>query len=253
MNQADELIDAACFGARRTRESLGRALVQLQDDPQGKPLTWLTLGMAQTIGRLFAIELGGENHIRTCMADAVERLRELLGNLQQLKGSNTAAHEATSEIASALTALHPLYAALEKARRGKKVLMLMPEPEEEASEPAVASGADTDRRDSARTKLDVEVGFNTDTNFYEGRSGDLSDGGVFVVTTEPLPVGEEVQLSMLLPTGQQITLPGRVQWARAGGRISGMPPGMGIRFLEAGEDAMQGIRDFAKRREPIRR
>ena len=60
--------------------------------------------------------------------------------------------------------------------------------------------------------LEVEVGFVGDNNFFAGLSLDVSEGGVFVATYEPRPVGTKLMLSFVLPGGHTITTPGVVRF-----------------------------------------
>lgn len=67
---------------------------------------------------------------------------------------------------------------------------------------------------------------------FEGRErreelADLSVGGAFLRTQEPLPVGSEVVLSFRPPRAlTKLRLRGRVTWRR----VTGPVPGMGLRF-----------------------
>ncbi len=59
---------------------------------------------------------------------------------------------------------------------------------------------------------------------------DLSSGGAFVRSWNPLPVGSKVELSLRLPlTFSALELKGHVAWIR----MAGEHPGMGIEFVHA--------------------
>lgn len=74
---------------------------------------------------------------------------------------------------------------------------------------------------------------------HEGRPrkelvADLSPGGAFVRSWNPLPVGSKVQLSLRLPlTFSALELEGQVAWVR----LAGDHPGMGVEF--ARDEAVQ--------------
>lgn len=74
---------------------------------------------------------------------------------------------------------------------------------------------------------------------HEGRPrkemmADLSPGGAFVRSWNPLPVGSKVQLSLRLPlTFSALELEGQVAWVR----LAGEHPGMGVEF--ARDEAVQ--------------
>ena len=57
-----------------------------------------------------------------------------------------------------------------------------------------------------------------------GRSKDISVGGMFVITPNPLPFGTELVVYIRLPGHRnEFALPGVVRWSRAG-------DGMGVQF-----------------------
>ncbi|GMU60844.1 MAG: hypothetical protein AMXMBFR34_26070 [Myxococcaceae bacterium] len=67
---------------------------------------------------------------------------------------------------------------------------------------------------------------------------DLSSGGAFVRTWNPLQPGEQVELSVRPPLSFfGLTLKGRVAWTRT----TGAHPGMGIEFVEEGGEARDRV------------
>lgn len=72
----------------------------------------------------------------------------------------------------------------------------------------------------------------------------VSHGSAFMTSTQNLPVGEKFQLTINLPDRPPLQLQAEVTWSNLH-----LPPekvikqGMGIRFLEAGEDAVSLIND----------
>ena len=77
-----------------------------------------------------------------------------------------------------------------------------------------------------RTPIDVAVEFvaKGSGERRSGRAGDLSLGGMYVQTANPLAFGAELVVHLTLP-GQKapFALPGVVRWTRAG-------EGMGVQF-----------------------
>src|SRR5258708_31062120 len=71
-----------------------------------------------------------------------------------------------------------------------------------------------DRRNASRVELSVDIGFESDTNFFTGFSEDLSDGGLFIATYTTLPVGTELAVSFVLPDGHSIKCAASVAWVR---------------------------------------
>ena len=91
----------------------------------------------------------------------------------------------------------------------------------------------TDRKDE-RIALALEVEFRNAGAFLVAYSTNLSKGGMFVETEEPLPVGTEVAMRFAVPDEPPIDVIGVVTWVQ-GWRTEQQPRGMGLRFdhLEA--------------------
>jgi uncharacterized protein (TIGR02266 family) len=105
-----------------------------------------------------------------------------------------------------------------------------------------------ERRGFTRTRLTVEVSLASESHFFAGLSGDLSRGGIFVSTYEPIEIGREVQVEFDLPTGQIVTR-GIVRWIRAASE--GMSPGVGIGFTELSPNDRLVIERFCAERPPL--
>jgi uncharacterized protein (TIGR02266 family) len=105
--------------------------------------------------------------------------------------------------------------------------------------------------DSPRTSLFAHVDLHTESNFFSGFSGDLSDGGLFVATYEPLSLGQAVLVELSLPGGHFISASGRVAWLRDPlHRNAELAPGAGIVFDACDDVARLAIERFMTRREP---
>lgn len=109
----------------------------------------------------------------------------------------------------------------------------------------------SDRRNKRRTELGVDIGLHSATQFFAGVSGDVSEGGLFVATYAPLPLGTEIVASFVLPGGHQVTTPGIVAWLRDAGTPDAPQPGMGIRFFKLDPDDQRAIDRFLKLRPPM--
>lgn len=76
--------------------------------------------------------------------------------------------------------------------------------------------------------------------------GNLSEGGLFVRTQLPLPVGTQTTLRFHLgDDGPEHEVKAVVVWGTNGAAAS--PPGMGLRFTHADPDAVAGIRVLVSR------
>ncbi|MFT3923825.1 MAG: PilZ domain-containing protein [Myxococcales bacterium] len=102
-----------------------------------------------------------------------------------------------------------------------------------------------------RQRLFGQVDFHTESNFYSGYSGDLSDGGVFVVTYAQLKLGQSVDVELSLPGGLFIAATGRVAFLRSPvGHHGELSPGAGIEFDEIDASSRRAAESFMSRREP---
>jgi type IV pilus assembly protein PilZ len=112
---------------------------------------------------------------------------------------------------------------------------------------------DDDKRVSPRYQVKVEVGLQTENNFYTGLTQDLSGGGVFVATNQIREVGERIKVLLTLP-GQRETFEilTEVRWVRSTTFSRNVEdPGMGLRFLQMSPGAKEAVTDFLSQRESL--
>jgi uncharacterized protein (TIGR02266 family) len=95
------------------------------------------------------------------------------------------------------------------------------------------------------------VTVDSDSNFYVGFTENLSDGGVFVATHVPRPIGCAVSLVIALPDQAPIRAKGTVAWIREYSEAIDAVPGMGVRFDEVTPDDVNRIREFGQARQPM--
>lgn len=115
-------------------------------------------------------------------------------------------------------------------------------PEEAAPEP--------EHRSSQRVAVSVDIHLASDSHFFSGLSGDISEGGLFLSTYRPLPIGSEVDLEFSLP-GSEETLHarGEVRWLRE--HSVHEPRGVGIAFGALSEHDRERIHRFCTMRPPL--
>jgi len=103
--------------------------------------------------------------------------------------------------------------------------------------PQVPRGAE--RRTSIRVPTELVCRWAPRPRSEEARITMISRTGAFVHTPAPAPIGEEISLSIALPGGGQIEVPGSV----ANQLLAPDPErrGMGIRFGKLEREAMQEI------------
>ncbi len=116
---------------------------------------------------------------------------------------------------------------------------------------AAVSGDDAnekDKRASPRVALAVEIDLASESHFFAGLSGDLSEGGVFVETYRAIPIGSAVELEFSLPNGS-VSTRGSVRWHRDASESSS--PGVGIAFEDLPTRERDVVHAFCKARAPL--
>lgn len=95
-----------------------------------------------------------------------------------------------------------------------------------------------DRRNSPRASIQLRVEYRQMNAFFADYTKNVSHGGTFIRTTEPLPMGTVCLFRLIVPRlADPIALQGEVVWVKRAGGPSppGVPedhePGMGIRFM----------------------
>jgi uncharacterized protein (TIGR02266 family) len=86
----------------------------------------------------------------------------------------------------------------------------------------------TDRR-QPRLPIQLKVAYRTTGAFLVSYSINLSKGGIFLETSDPLPVGEHVSLQFDVPGAGLLDVDGLVAWVRKDSN-DGLPDGMGVQF-----------------------
>ena len=117
--------------------------------------------------------------------------------------------------------------------------------------PPIATADDEEHRASKRISLQVELHLASDSHFFSGLSGDISEGGVFVSTYRALAQGSLVDLEFSLPGSEgPLHARGAVRWHRDA-TPQGPPPGVGISFDELSDEDRKAIHRFCTMRPPL--
>ena len=107
----------------------------------------------------------------------------------------------------------------------------------------------TDRRKSLRADLVIQVDYQTVDELFSEFTTDINEGGLFVETESPQPVGTVVALHFKLPGDEEpVRVSGRV--VRASGGPVGQAEGMGIEFDALDSEARQRIDQLVRRLRP---
>ncbi len=222
--------------ARSAREELGKALATLQQDPKiPQDVMSVASNIAQAVGALFEAEKAKEERSgKVAVRTALGSLSQTMALLQDVKSGHPGVGVATATIAGAMSKLHPL----------TNIPSMLPG-RPPSVPPAVASGG-------PREMVEANVGASSETNFYVGFSGEISEGGVFVATYATLEAGTAVTIHVSLPGGFEFKVPGRVHFVRDPMDMNDdAEPGMGLRFEALPPDHRELILRFVRKRAPM--
>jgi len=102
-----------------------------------------------------------------------------------------------------------------------------------------------EKRKSPRRPLRMRLDYKQETgaNFLFEYTQNISKGGIFIGTTQPLPVGTNVVMRFTPPGAEEeIYVEGRVTWVNAWHPDGENPnPGMGIQFRNLSEEVRDVI------------
>lgn len=236
--------------AAESRKLLSAALEALQKDTKIPPdVLSVTENVAQAVGALFeaeraSSEVDGKASIRAAMGS----LSQTMALLQDVRDKHEGIKVATTSLAEAMSKLFPL-AQMPTTRPSAGIDPGMPSIPKAAAvpgqqKPAVSAGP--------RTGLEANVGATTESNFYVGFSGEISEGGVFVATYNVVPIGTLIDVLVTLPGGFEAKLPGKVRFVRDPMDFSmDSEPGVGVAFEALPEKERELILRFIRKRPPM--
>jgi uncharacterized protein (TIGR02266 family) len=225
---------------------------------------------AHAMSALYAAETEAatEEAARANLRKALDALTQALDALHELPDRRGALDRAASAVAHALAFLYPSITAAERKRREVLSPGVVANSDDKALRALAGSGAvpvaspvpsvapertsvspEREQRTAERAHVEVDVGLLSDSNFYTGFSGDISEGGVFVATETRLATGTSVTLYFVLPGGRAVRAEGHVRWARTAedGRVSGM----GVGFAELRPSDRAAIIEYCATRPPL--
>jgi uncharacterized protein (TIGR02266 family) len=108
------------------------------------------------------------------------------------------------------------------------------------------------RRAHSRYAVELDIGINSDHNFYAGLVENMSAGGVFIATHLRKPIGERLELTIHLPGAEApVRASGEVRWVREYSADSNVPPGIGVCFIDLDQRSLELVTQFLSCREPL--
>lgn len=221
--------------AAESRELLGTALEALQKDPNvPEDVMNVASNIAAAVGALFEAErASSEVDGKASIKHAMGSLSQTMALLQDVGERHSGVSVATEKLAEVMGKLYPL-ASAPSVRPSARPSM----PPERASIPGT------------REQLEANVGATTESNFFVGFSGEISEGGVFVATYATLPLDAKVEVLVTLPGGYESRIPGTVRFVRDPMDMDS-EPGIGVAFERLGSEARELILRFIRKRPPL--
>ncbi len=239
--------------AKEAREALGGALAALQEDPNIPPdVLAVAQNIAQAVGALFEAErASSEPDGKACVKNALGSLSQTLALLQDVRASAGGIETATQTLARAMSLLFPLTTAPTRHPPASEQPAPVPLVPKAAATPSDA-GATPYRAQVPREHVEANLGATTESNFYVGFSGEISQGGVFISTYNILPKDSPVRVLITLPGNLSTEVDGHVRFVRDPMDMSAeSEPGMGIAFDGLEKDSRELILRFIRKRPPM--
>jgi uncharacterized protein (TIGR02266 family) len=248
----------------RARAALGAALGQLQDiQAPGLDVDRVSAALARAVKSLFAAQRAGLTDASP-VEEAMEHLRSTLMLLQDLRVNQVDLNQATATIARTLAILYPVATAIRAATPEPNPIPLVarvapsvapPQPvplvARRSGPPSTVPPA-AEKRAVPRRGLEVELGFQSETNFFTGFTQDISTGGIFVATYDIPSVGTEVNVNFCLPGGPLMSLDGVVRWVREfNDNNPEMAPGIGVSFERLHPADREAINAYLRENAPL--
>jgi uncharacterized protein (TIGR02266 family) len=104
----------------------------------------------------------------------------------------------------------------------------------------------TERRRSERYALVLPVDYSAVDAFFTEFSANINEGGMFIETNEPAPLGTVIELQFRLPgLDRPLEVSATVAWLSDGKAES--PAGMGVEFNELSPDAREAINSVVRK------
>ncbi|MBK8173323.1 MAG: TIGR02266 family protein [Sandaracinaceae bacterium] len=268
-------IHAVLHAARNARPQMAAALHQLENESVITPgMDSAMREVVAAVRAMYSVEVGGYELSHSALVEAMNALSKALTLMQKEVTQHDSVQEATERVALTLAMLYPAQQSIKHAQSVEQAMQKHAASDDGAAIPlstprrrsatvsdarvradlvfTTPTGPGSERRISPRAEIEVDIGFQSDTNFFVGIAGDLSDGGLFIATQEALPIGTELTIAMVLPGGHHITAHGKVAWTRRGEAKNNTVAGMGVSFTELGKSDARVVGMFLHRREPLR-
>lgn len=230
--------------AQIAKDMLSQALGSLQEiQTPALDVQELTGRIAKAVGALYAVqftESTDPGHVAG-VRNALGFLGEALGALQDLQSDEAAVLDTSRILARVMAILYPVSKAQDQASQ--------PQPVEPRPSREIPHHPD---RQAPRVACEVDIGFQSETNFFTGFSEDISEGGLFISTYDFKPMGTQIDVNFTLPSGYTVIAQGVVRWIRDLNPLTPeMEPGMGVQFTDLSTEDKGAINDYLTQRAPM--
>ena len=98
-----------------------------------------------------------------------------------------------------------------------------------------------ENRKNKRSKVDFKSEVHSDEGMTFSNAKDLSNGGLFISTPEPLKEGSEIDLSLQMPGQEPVEIKGVVKWVSINDD-EGKRSGMGVEFKDLSDKDMESLK-----------
>ncbi|HET8733133.1 MAG TPA: TIGR02266 family protein [Anaeromyxobacteraceae bacterium] len=110
------------------------------------------------------------------------------------------------------------------------------------------TGASDDKRRANRLEHELPVAYRSVGSFLTDWATNISQGGMFINTRSPLPVGTDVKILIQLPTMEfPVGLSGKVMRVVEHDRAAQVAPGMAIQFTDVDPSRREQIESLVER------
>jgi uncharacterized protein (TIGR02266 family) len=251
--------------AAESRVLLGTALEALQKDPKvPKDVLAVAENLAGAVGALFEAEKASSDvDGKSSVKHAMGSLSQTMALLQDVKSDHDGILIATRALAQVMSKLYPL-ATVPTIRpsapaphvitptqvANAATVAAAPAPRVVTAPKVAAVPPARPAKTGPREKLEANVGATTESNFFVGFSGEISEGGVFIATYATFPVGTPVEVLVTLPGGYASTITGSVRFVRDPMDMDS-EPGIGVRFDSLTAEQRDLVLRFIRKRPPL--
>ena len=101
-----------------------------------------------------------------------------------------------------------------------------------------------DKRKYTRVPISVKVTNLSSGNFSYYHATNISSGGLFMKSNEPLPIKTKLHLKFSLPDADDLEIKGIIVRVQRAPKNSDISSGMGVKFLAMDDDVRRAIDEF---------